>query len=72
MKAITEQTFNINDNKFKMLFSSSLGNFYPIFIAALGRMKNGAKLAVASWEEHTMMIVEKVDDTHIKVNFEDF
>ena len=67
-----KQTFNINDNNFKMLFSSCLGNYYPTFIDAVGHMKNEAQLVVPSIEEHTMMIVEKVDDTHIKVNFEDF
>lgn len=61
-----EQTLDINDNNFKMLFSSCLGNYYPIFIDALGRMKNGEKLEVPFLEEHITMIVEKVDDTHIR------
>ena len=66
-----KQTLNINDNNFKMLFSSCLvGNYYPIFIDAIGRMKNEAQLVVPSMEEHTTMIVEKLDDTHIKINFE--
>ena len=65
-----KQTLDINDNNFKMLFSSCLGNYYPIFIDTLGKMKNGAQLVVPSMEEHTTMIVEKVDDTHIKINFE--
>ena len=70
MKAIMKGTLNINDNKFKMLFGCCLGSTYPIFIATLGRMKNEAKLVVASAEEDTIMVIEKVDDTHIKVNFE--